>query len=299
MQARRSPDNPIIHVGLHPSLTEHGIVNINGPSLVAAPPWVAEPLGRYYLYFAHHGGSFIRLAVADDLAGPWRIHGPGTLRLDQTPFREHIASPDVHLDEASGRLAMVYHGCGIDGRAPGVEQPAAVAFSRDGLRWQHDRVLPVESYLRVFSMAGHRYGIAKGGRVYRADEGGDGWSFEPEAVLLDITGRHWAVRPRPRDAEFDVFYSRFGDAPEHLYHGVVPFDPDPRKWRVVRRRSLLWPEQDWEGVGEPVEVSRVGAANRPMHELRDPAVFEQGGRTWLLYSVAGEQGIALAELFDD
>jgi hypothetical protein len=33
-----------------------------------------------------------------------------------------------------------------------------------------------------------------------------------------------------------------------------------------------------------------------VNELRDPAVFEEGGRIYLLYSVAGERGIALAEV---
>ena len=33
-----------------------------------------------------------------------------------------------------------------------------------------------------------------------------------------------------------------------------------------------------------------------MNQLRDPAIFEEGGRTYLLYAVAGEEGIALAEL---
>ena len=35
---------------------EHGFSNINGPSLVRVPEWVEDPLGKYYLYFAHHRG---------------------------------------------------------------------------------------------------------------------------------------------------------------------------------------------------------------------------------------------------
>ena len=37
--------------------------NINGPSLIRVPDWVENPLGRYYLYFAHHKGKFIRLPL--------------------------------------------------------------------------------------------------------------------------------------------------------------------------------------------------------------------------------------------
>ena len=33
-----------------------------------------------------------------------------------------------------------------------------------------------------------------------------------------------------------------------------------------------------------------------VRQLRDPAIFRENGQTYLLYSVAGEQGIALARL---
>jgi hypothetical protein len=33
-----------------------------------------------------------------------------------------------------------------------------------------------------------------------------------------------------------------------------------------------------------------------VRQLRDPALFEEEGRTYLLYSVAGESGIAIAEI---
>ncbi len=36
-----------------------------------------------------------------------------------------------------------------------------------------------------------------------------------------------------------------------------------------------------------------------MNQLRDPALFEEDGRSWLLYAVRGESGIALGELLED
>jgi hypothetical protein len=30
--------------------------------------------------------------------------------------------------------------------------------------------------------------------------------------------------------------------------------------------------------------------------LRDPAIFEENGRVYLLYAIAGERGIAIAEI---
>ena len=58
---RRFPQNPLITLASSPSLGD----NINGPSIVRVPDWVERPLGRYYMYFAHHMGAFIRLAYAD------------------------------------------------------------------------------------------------------------------------------------------------------------------------------------------------------------------------------------------
>lgn len=51
-----------------------------------------------------------------------------------------------------------------------------------------------------------------------------------------------------------------------------------------------------EGAGLPVRKSAAGLAKEPVHELRDPAIFVKGTRRYLLYSVAGESGIAIAEL---
>ena len=95
MRVRRFDSNPIIHWSMSPSLGG----NVNGPSLVRAPLWVAEPLGRYYLCFAHHNGSFIRLAYADDPEGPWSVYEPGTLCLERSHCCNHIASPDAHVDD--------------------------------------------------------------------------------------------------------------------------------------------------------------------------------------------------------
>ena len=33
-----------------------------------------------------------------------------------------------------------------------------------------------------------------------------------------------------------------------------------------------------------------------MQQLRDPCIFEENGHTYLFYTVAGEMGIAMAEL---
>ena len=73
---------PIITPDLHPSIGE----NIQGPSVIRVPEWVENPLGAYYLYFADHKGTYIRLAYADDLLGPWHVHPPGSLQIGDSYF---------------------------------------------------------------------------------------------------------------------------------------------------------------------------------------------------------------------
>ena len=84
MRVERFPDNPIIHPDM-PGLAGELGANISGPSLLRVPEWVERPLGQYYMYFAHHQGAFIRMAYADALAGPWTVHEPGVLHMDQGP----------------------------------------------------------------------------------------------------------------------------------------------------------------------------------------------------------------------
>src|SRR5581483_3017172 len=160
MKISRFPTNPIIR----PHMDRRMGDNINGPSLVRAPSWVERPLGRYYLYFGHHRGTYIRLAYADDLAGPWRTYEPGVLDLAGSHFVGHIASPDVHVDEARREVRLYYHGrladeerAGPAGRYGG--QATRVAVSSDGL---HFTALPEvlgAPYLRVFRWGDWYYAI--------------------------------------------------------------------------------------------------------------------------------------------
>ena len=127
MRFQRFDANPIITLDLSPTLEG----NINGPSLIQAPLWLENPLAKYYLYFAHHKGSYIRLAYADHLEGPWQIHEPGTLRLENSFCYDHIASPDIHVDNDKREIRMYYHGWASDA------QRAKVAVSKDGISFTY------------------------------------------------------------------------------------------------------------------------------------------------------------------
>ena len=75
-------DRPLIGPDIHPSIGE----NIQGPSLIKVPDWLPNKMGNYYLYFADHKGRYIRLAYADSITGPWQIHEPGSLQIENSYF---------------------------------------------------------------------------------------------------------------------------------------------------------------------------------------------------------------------
>ena len=66
--------------------------------------------------------------------------------------------------------------------------------------------------------------------------------------------------------------------------------------------SVLLPEMDYEGGNMPLKApTNQGMQQMPrplFRDLRDPYVFRDDGKTFLLYSVAGERGIAGATLRD-
>jgi hypothetical protein len=287
VQVHRLGDGPIIHPQLDASIGR----NINGPSLIRAPAWLSRPLGRYYLYFASHTGRYIRLAVADALSGPWRVHAPGTLQLAGSHCIRHVASPDVHVDPQGRRIVMYYHGPDeSEGR-----QVTRVAVSGDGLAFAARPQVLGPSYFRVFRHDGWHYALAMPGIFLRS---ADGLSrFEPGPQRFEAAGvkmRHSAVCLRGRTLH--VFYSRIGDCPEHILHSTVELSGDWMDWRPTEPTSVLKPETAYEGADQPLEPSVAGLARTPVRQLCDPAVFEEDARTYLLYSVAGESGIAIAEL---
>lgn len=314
----RLVEQPIIRPDLHPSLG----ANIQGPSLIRVPDWVEDKLGNYYLYFADHKGSYIRLAYADNLTGPWQIHEAGSLQIADsffTPTRPplsdaeferlaaqrrargvevshdlrleltepHIASPDVHVDEERQRIIMYYHGL----EAPGF-QHTRVALSRDGIHFSAREENLGRSYFRIFDYQGWTYALAMPGQLYRSRDGLG--NFEEGPRLFEPNMRHSAVLVR--DDTLYVFWTRVGDAPESILLSTIDLRPDWQQWQESEAQLVLRPERDWEGANAPVDPSVRSTAYGQVNQLRDPALYEEAGIIYLLYAVAGESGIALARV---
>ena len=311
-------DGPIVSAASHPSIG----VNIQGPSLVRVPDWVEAALGRYYLYFADHKGRYIRLAYAERLTGPWAIHVPGALSLEDTPFpneppevpteqlrgaenlREasgrpllhsasyemstpHIASPDVHVDATNRRFVMYYHG--LDG--PG-RQVTRVAVSGDGVAFESGTEILGRTYMRVFRYRGLTHALAMPGQFYRSTDPLGGFEEGPRLFNPDM--RHAAVMLRG-DMLY-VFWTQVGDAPERILLSVVDLGGDWMDWAESEPVEVLRPERSWEGADAPLEPSVRSVAYGMVNQLRDPAVYEEGDDVYLLYAVAGESGIAIARV---
>jgi len=305
----RLDDNPLLEVSDHPDLAE----NINGPSLIKVPDWVTAPLGRYYLYFSHHQGKYIRMAYADTPSGPFTVHPGGVLPLAESgfpveppspedlpdglrqtveagkpiPFYTHIASPDVHVVPERNEIRMYYHGLESDGR-----QYTRVAVSNDGLNFSARDELLGLAYFRVFQYAQMWYALAMPGVFYRSADGLT--HFERGPRLFDDHMRHSALLVD--DKTLHVFYTRAGDAPESILHTAIDLSGDWQSWQESPSTLLMQAETNWEGGDLPVAPSARGAIKTRVNQLRDPAIYQQDGKTFLYYAIAGESGIAVAEL---
>ena len=89
---------------------------------------------------------------------------------------------------------------------------------------------------------------------------------------------------------------RVGDAPEHIKLSTLDLAGDWMQWQTSDWSEVLRPEYDWEGASAPVEASVRSTAYGRVNQLRDPAIYQEDGEIYLLYTVGGEAGIAIAKV---
>jgi hypothetical protein len=305
--------------------------NIDFPSLIKAPAWLSNPLGKYYLYFSSHHGTYIRMAYADRLEGPWKIHGPGTLTLKAVYAvngiggdpNGHCASPDVHVDDAAKQIRMYFHTRGAVGHR------TWVALSADGLNFTPIKGALGGPYFRVFRWKGNYYAIDRDASILRSKDGLAGFEEASNALALAANAPHVKgkkAKGKGKDDEGDegtpgavrhtgvmlegdlltIFYSRTGDAPESILMTQIRLNDDPKTWKAATPILAMTSEMDYEGVKLPIVKSQGGTVIKTRqaregqtgeaHALRDPFIYGEAGKRYLFYAVAGEHGIGLAEL---
>ncbi len=295
----RLGNGPIIS----PDMDERMGGNIQGPSLIKVPDWVENPLGNYYLYFADHRGSYIRMAYADEITGPWTVYSPGSLKLEDSFFPTtcppcslapgrnaalypHIASPDVHVREDLQQIVMYIHGRG-EGR-----QFTRAALSADGINFAGREEDLGRPYFRTIEHEAYFYAMSMPGYLYRSTDGLSNFEAGPQFFTADM--RHSALLIR--DNRLYVFFTNRGDEPERILLSTIELTDDWNEWTATEPVEVLRPELDYEGANLPMEASRGGYIDERVHQIRDPAIYQESDKTYLLYSVAGESGIAVSEL---
>ena len=319
--ATRIPQNPLITVNSSKTLGD----NVNGPSIIRVPPWVEHPLGRYYMYFAHHMGTNIRLAYADAISGPWHVYDPGVLEVKDTAFYRpqpdppenlenfytHVASPEIYVDAANKRLIMWFHGWWTKGEMWPVGERAAQAWARehgyaqntqsaesiDGLHFTVKPAISRTSYLRIFPRDGYFYGMARLGLLLRSRD-----PFATFEVGQNVfrggpyTGKVRHVAVLQKGSTLYVFFTAIGEAPERVMLSTVDLSAGWQEWKASDATELLRPQAVYECPQLPNVPSDAGDIKGPAQQLRDPGLFQENGKTYLFYSICGEQGIAAAEL---
>ncbi|GAB4042923.1 hypothetical protein [Spirosoma litoris] len=310
----RFANNPIISASQLPKLEGD---DLNGPSLIKVPDWLPNKLGKYYLYFAHHKGKYIRLAYANDLHGPWKIYKPGTLqitdcRCNDAPFPAtesirhegaenagdgvtHVASPDVHIDDRQKQLILYFH-CPLEHKGQ-KGQYTLRAVTNDGIHFKADTAVLGESYFRVFQWHNTYYAIGRSSSIYRSKDGKTEFEKGPNPfakIQKPNSLRHSAVK-LVGDTLW-VFYSRVGDTPERILLTKIKLTDDWTNWTPTPPQEVAAPETDYEGGNLPLTTSKIGLFYGKVRELRDPYVFEENQKWYLLYSAAGENSIAIGQL---
>src|SRR5262245_22471232 len=322
IRATRLRQNPLITINSSSTLGD----NVNGPAVVRVPSWVGKPMGRYYMYFAHHTGAHIRLAYADAIEGPWKIYDPGVLNVRDTAFFRPqpdpanspegfytpVASPEIYVDEASRKIVMWFHGWWTEGnvwpvtsvadarawaRQRGYGQYTQVAESTDGLHFTVHAPITRESYLRVFRESGQFYGLARLGILSRAKNRLETFELGPNPFRDGpYAGRVRHVALLRQGQTMNVFFSGIGDAPEHIMMSTIDLRGDWSTWKASAPIDVLTPETSYECPNLPSVPSEAGEIEGPAKQMRDPAVFEDGGRIFLFYTICGEQGVAAAQI---
>lgn len=328
--------------------------NINGPSVIRIPDWIvpgnrADPNAVYYMYSAHHGGNYIRMSWAEDIEGPWHLYQVGSgvsagdrgvldlgsndrIDLDNgITISNHIASPDVFVDDMNQRIVMYFHAgtVNVNGSGSGLGQKSLVATSSDGLEF-HDGIEPVvlgRFYFKVFEYNGNLYATSNKGYLFKSRDPSHPWTpppgfdfrndlwlerpgspspFQDDIEAADFSGvpddpwrvRHSSLR-RVADT-LQVFYTRIHDCPERIKMSTIDMSVgDYDVWDpMFPPEEILYAELDWEG-GNVIPENSEGSAiqHNNVNQLRDPYLFEDiDGQWYLFYCGRGEDAVGVAHI---
>ncbi|MEP5340179.1 MAG: DNRLRE domain-containing protein [Algibacter sp.] len=317
--------------------------DINGPSLIRIPDWIptnqrADVSALYYLYFAHHSGDYIRMAWAANIEGPYTLYNDFTTPGDRGVLdnnesdiilnnniyieENHLASPDVIIDDVNQRIIMYFHS-GSSYYVNNVEQNDQVTWvstSPYGLEFYNgiESVHLGSSYFRVFEYDGDLYALDNGGKTNKALDGANPWAIpsghdfttqlwdrasdngfgdDIPVPTGDLRVRHTGVRVV--GDQLHAFYSRRGDLQERIQLSTIDMTVDWESWDPTYPPiDILTPNPGWEGGNLTMDNSKTSDAIN-VNQLRDPDIFEDtDGQLYLIYTGSGEGGLGIAKLYE-
>jgi hypothetical protein len=226
-------------------------------------------------------------------------------------FYTHVASPEVLIDHQQKRFVMWFHGWWTNGenwpadpaaarawaQKSGYSQFTQAAISRDGLHFDASPAITRTPYIRVVQHDGYYYGVSRLGRLSRSEDPLASFELGPNPFREGpYAGRIRHVGLVLRGNRLHVFFTAIGDTPERVMLSTIPLDGDWSTWRASAPVDVIQPERGYECTNHPNAPSESGDIAIPVRQIRDPFVFEENGRSYLFYSICGEQGIAAAEI---
>ncbi|MFD4026273.1 twin-arginine translocation signal domain-containing protein [Streptomyces sp. NPDC058576] len=245
----------------------------------------ANPLGRYYLYYAPHdppGG--ICVAYSDDPGGPFTEYtGNPLVARNWSPHYSvsHVSSPHVLWNESNRTFYLYFHG---------ENNTMRLARSADGLNWTYDSVILTTaqlpsgvtetSYARAF-----RHTIAGRGNTYIMLFMGNQAGTRKIWLAWSNDQRNWTVRQTPLISPAADGESQIGNPHLVLKNGVphVIYNGSLGRIYVTRVGAAF------------TEEAHLGAMHTPLSGFPDygraaaPAFAQVDGVVYMYY----EAGIRL------
>jgi hypothetical protein len=281
--------------------------NFSGATVFLNPGYLDSSIyARYIMYFAHHSGTFIRIATSNNPFSGWAFPNLEILKIGKfNEFHDHIASPEVFLDHESKTLNLFFHSR-INGSR---EQQTFLAKSKDGVKFEFT---PMESflpfYLRVSVHNGKVFGVTKGGNLF-SHPGGNfsrDWKYlgnmdSPDSKLerlnyFNDVGNIRHAHIISYKENLLVFYTRLGEAPEQIYARLINFGSDNNLIEFSEQIEIMQPRLPFECQSAPLKESQPGPSEIFERAFRDPFVFMEKDVKLLFYSYGGESGIGVCEI---
>lgn len=301
----RFSENPIINTNIF-SLPDPAHYNIYNPCLIKTPKWIQHPLGKYYLYFASHlRGKKIYMAFSNQsLHGPWILYKNGVLNTlstnscDRGSYR-YVSAPDIHIDEKRKKIIM-YLSCFSNQNWP--HNSTIISESDDGIHFDSGFLFKGPFYFRLFRYHNTFYALAKYGNI-------GGILLRCISHCLDKNATfemgYDIVIPNMRHSSIFVYhdhllvlYSKANDLQESIYLAIINTTSSWNLWNSSSQDILIMkPEKTYKGAQLKKHYSKWGPSPLfPVNQIRDPFVYIENKKIYLLYTVAGEKGIAIARL---